>query len=382
MEEKIDLEKFKKHPPANRFIEALFKQKVNKSCFGRTGIFLRTLNQPRINLVCLKSYAFRGIPNECIGLRVIIWRILLNYLPAETNTWDDFLQHKQKEYKELCEKYKLPILTKQLLRYTTITPELELAKGIKIDMKRTKQEIEFFSMAPLVSIEESKEQIGEMKDDKYDFLYDNKETHRLVISRILYVYANTNAGMGYIQGMNEMIAVIYYCFYNDSSEELKAYAESDTYFCFSNLMFELKDLYFKEKEKIASGLKGKIEKISEVLKRIEPKYWSYLESIKIDMLLLTMRWIMLIFAQDLPITSTIRLWDSILGDSERFLFFDYLIVQLFIELKEKMSELEFYELARQLNENLKSMQLKKLLKNTGNMLAKDLKKDQYIGEHY
>lgn len=382
MEEKRDLGKFRKRAPVNSFIAPLFTQEVTKSSFERTGAFLRILNQPRVNLVCLRSYAFRGVPDECVGLRGVVWRLLLGYLPAETKTWEAFVENKREEYAELSEKYRLPELTKSSLSYNEITPKIELAKAIKVDIKRTKQEVPFFSMIPHIPLEESIKQRALIEDEKYDFVYDSTETHRLAIARLLHVYANANDNLGYVQGMNEVASVIYYCFYNNSSETLRVYTESDTYFCFCHLMDELKDLYFKERERIATGVKRKVERVSRVLQRVDPEYWAYLASVKADMLLLTMRWIMLIFAQDLPLADTVRLWDSVLGDCERFLFFDYFIAAVFVEAKEKVHGVEFYELSRLLNETPRLRNLQTLLKNAGNMLAKDLSKDQYIGEHY
>ena len=42
--------------------------------------------------------------------------------------------------------------------------------------------------------------------------------NRQVIARILFIYAKLNPGQGYVQGMNELIGPIYYCFANDKLE--------------------------------------------------------------------------------------------------------------------------------------------------------------------
>jgi hypothetical protein len=38
------------------------------------------------------------------------------------------------------------------------------------------------------------------------------ETHADVLHRILFIYAKLNPGIKYVQGMNEVLAVLYYCF--------------------------------------------------------------------------------------------------------------------------------------------------------------------------
>ena len=39
------------------------------------------------------------------------------------------------------------------------------------------------------------------------------ETHADMLHRILFIYAKLNPGIKYIQGMNEVLAVLYHCFY-------------------------------------------------------------------------------------------------------------------------------------------------------------------------
>jgi len=40
------------------------------------------------------------------------------------------------------------------------------------------------------------------------------ETHGDVLARILFIYAKLNPGVKYVQGMNEILAVLYFCFYD------------------------------------------------------------------------------------------------------------------------------------------------------------------------
>lgn len=45
--------------------------------------------------------------------------------------------------------------------------------------------------------------------DKQNYI----ETHADVLLRMLFVFGKLNKGIGYVQGMNEIIAVLYYCFF-------------------------------------------------------------------------------------------------------------------------------------------------------------------------
>lgn len=67
------------------------------------------------------------------------------------------------------------------------------------------------------------------------------ESHSDALARVLFIYAQLNKGIRYVQGMNEIIAVLYYCFWKFGNEAVISteYLESDLFFCFSNLMSEI-----------------------------------------------------------------------------------------------------------------------------------------------
>lgn len=53
-------------------------------------------------------------------------------------------------------------------------------------------------------------------EDLIDKSSNSYECHWEAISRILYIYAKCNKGIDYVQGMNEILAPIYYVFASDS----------------------------------------------------------------------------------------------------------------------------------------------------------------------
>ena len=46
----------------------------------------------------MESLAFHGITDEIKGLRPLIWRILLNYLPPDASLWDDIIRKNKEIY--------------------------------------------------------------------------------------------------------------------------------------------------------------------------------------------------------------------------------------------------------------------------------------------
>ena len=80
--------------------------------------------------------------------------------------------------------------------------------------------------------------------------------------------------------MNEVIAIVYYCFWRYSSEAVinTKYFESDLFNCFSNLMSEIKDGFLRELDKEESGIQGKCKAIEEIVKVCDPEVLEELKS--------------------------------------------------------------------------------------------------------
>ena len=64
---------------------------------------------------------------------------------------------------------------------------------------------------------------------------------REALEAILLVFAKLNSGIKYVQGMNEVLAPIYFVLATDPRPDWAAHAEADTFYCFSFLMSEVRD---------------------------------------------------------------------------------------------------------------------------------------------
>lgn len=53
----------------------------------RTKNILDVLNSDIIDLEKLREYSNQGIPDECFGLRALVWKILFGYLKPDRSTW-------------------------------------------------------------------------------------------------------------------------------------------------------------------------------------------------------------------------------------------------------------------------------------------------------
>ena len=78
------------------------------------------------------------------------------------------------------------------------------------------------------------------------------------MKRMLFIFAKLNPGVSYIQGMNEVLAPLYYTFMTDTVKNSDIYpagfsiepihdfdqpdnVEADTFWCFMQLMGEIRD---------------------------------------------------------------------------------------------------------------------------------------------
>lgn len=78
-----------------------------------------------------------------------------------------------------------------------------------------------------------------------------------MLHRVLFIYAKLNPGIKYVQGMNEVLAVLYYNYLTNEGDDRivsKRHLESDLFFSFTCLMVELKDGFLRELDKEKTGI--------------------------------------------------------------------------------------------------------------------------------
>ncbi|GMI53033.1 hypothetical protein ScalyP_jg885, partial [Parmales sp. scaly parma] len=78
------------------------------------------------------------------------------------------------------------------------------------------------------------------------------------LERILYVWSALNRGIGYVQGMNEIVGTLYYVLASDENEFWRERAESDTYFLTAILLSEMQDMFVSDLDEAESGVMGVI----------------------------------------------------------------------------------------------------------------------------
>ena len=277
------------------------------------------LNEIEYNL--LAKQIFEGIPDDILSLRPLIWKICLNYLSLKPNEWSNILSSNRSSYEKIKKQYIYnlssdKIKNKNPLENNEYYNDKELYLNIKKDILRTKSNMNFVST-----------------------ISKNFETNAQIMNRILFIYAKIHQEVSYVQGMNDLLAPIYYCFSKDNNPDNKNFVEADSYIAFEKLMEIIKNIYIRKLDNETGGIYFRLNEISGLLKIADYELYLHLKRNKIEMEFYGFRWMTLFFTQDFEMPDILRLWDSIFGNRDIFEFLYLLILAaIIIKKKEIMKE--------------------------------------------
>ena len=280
------------------------------------------LNKIEYNILIKKI--FDGIPDDILSLRPLIWKICLNYLSLKPNEWKNILNKNRILYINNKKKYISNLYfkknkTKNPLLNNEYYKDNELYINIKKDILRTKSNMNFVSM-----------------------ISKNDESNADIMNRILFIYAKIHPDVCYVQGMNDLLAPLYYCFSIDNNPQNKNYIEADSYITFENLMEIIKKIFIRKLDDEPGGINYRLNEINYLLKILDYELYLHLIKNNIKMDFFAFRWMTLFFTQEFEMPDILRIWDSILGNGDIFEFL-YLLILATIEIKkndimkEKMS---------------------------------------------
>ena len=141
--------------------------------------------------------------------------------------------------------------------------------------------------------------------------------------------------------MNEIIGPIYHTFASDSDLSWRQHAEADTFFCFTQLMSEIRDFFIKSLDQSSIGIHGLIEKLDNSLKTTDHILWQKLSSQELKPQFYAFRWLTLLMSQEFPLPDVIRIWDSLFADANRFDFLNCFALAMLILAREEILQNDF-----------------------------------------
>ncbi|XP_048429222.1 TBC1 domain family member 13-like isoform X2 [Pyrus x bretschneideri] len=276
-----------KHLPEPQFSDSFpdHEDKSNNTApspedISRQSQLLAELSRKVINLRELRRISSQGIPDGA-GIRSTVWKLLLGYLPPDRGLWLSELAKKRSQYKH----FKVELL---------MNPDTEIIEQIDRDVKRTHPDMHFFS--------------GDSQDAK---------SNQDALKTILVIFAKLNPGIRYVQGMNEILAPLFYVLKNDPNEEDAASAEADTFFCFVELLSGFRDHFCQQLDNSVVGIRSTITRLSQLLKEHDEELWRHLEiTTKVNPQFYAFRWITLLLTQEFNFADSLHIWDTLLSDPE------------------------------------------------------------------
>lgn len=83
------------------------------------------------------------------------------------------------------------------------------------------------------------------------------------MTRILYIYSKLNPKIQYVQGMNEILAPIFYLV--NITKPANAVEEGSCFFMFNNAISDIIELHIKDFDKSKNGIYGKLNDFNDML---------------------------------------------------------------------------------------------------------------------
>ena len=257
----------------------------------------------------INTILIKGIPETLTCLRPLIWKSLIGFYPLNNLIqWKEETINKNKLYDDIIKKYDYyPNKIQE-------EKDINLIAQINKDLPRTRFDCPFYSKEP----------------KNYDTL-----------RRILFFYAKEHQDINYVQGMNEIIAIIFYIFSKDDNPFNKNYIESDSYFTFERLLDQIKDIFKMDNIDYSQlYVKEQIEEIKNILKKVDSELMNYFQQIELELDNIVMRWLLVLFAQEFTIDVAVNFWDRLFTQKNKIKFICYISAAIIKRNKDKIMKLD------------------------------------------
>ena len=282
----------------------------------------------------INTILIKGIPETLTCLRPLIWKSLIGFYPLNNLIqWKEETINKNKLYDDIIKKYDYyPNKIQE-------EKDINLIAQINKDLPRTRFDCPFYSKGP----------------KNYDTL-----------RRILFFYAKEHQDINYVQGMNEIIAIIFYIFSKDDNPfYTKNYMESDSYYTFGKLMDEIKDIFKMENIEYSQlYIKEIIDEIKKILKKVDYKLSNYFDEIGLEIDNFVMRWILVLFAQEFTIDVAVNFWDRLFTQKNKIKFICYISAAIIEKNKDiimKLDASEIMEWAQELQNKMNEIDISNIV---------------------
>ncbi|KAH9800207.1 Rab-GAP TBC domain-containing protein [Citrus sinensis] len=223
--------------------------------------------EKEINLEKLQRIADTGLPDGG-GLRATAWKqLLLGYLPSCRDLWEKELTENRQKYLKLKEEL--------LLRPSEIT-------RIKDEVSNYNDQNADNDVDGPLRRQEISQEDHPLSSGKASVWH---QYFQEAMRNILLLFAKLNPVIRYVQGMNEVLAPMYYVFSTDPDEQNAENAEADSFSCFVRLLSDSVDHFCQQLDNSSGGILSTLSHLAELLKANDEELWRHLEYTNEHMLL-------------------------------------------------------------------------------------------------
>ncbi|KAJ3393957.1 GTPase-activating protein [Lobulomyces angularis] len=273
--------------------------------------FQALLENNVIDLEQLRKLSWSGIPEE---IRATVWKVLMGYLPTNTERRDATLERKRKEYEEFYAQTKSGGLDESLHHQ------------IHIDILRTNSSIP---------------------------LYQNT-TIQECLERILYCWAIRHPASGYVQGINDLVIPFFQVFlssYIDCQDvsnvskleqDTLTKVEADSFWCLTKLIDGIQDNYTFSQP----GIQRQVARLKELVHRVDVTLSNHLAKEQVEFIQFAFRWMNCLLMREVSLKTTIRMWDTYMAEgSEGFSDFHLYVCAAFLcKFSQELKKKDFQEI--------------------------------------
>ncbi|KAJ5718038.1 hypothetical protein N7488_003684 [Penicillium malachiteum] len=313
-------------PPTNASPK---EREIHSSRISRINKFKRILQASTVSITELRDLAWSGVPEE---VRPMTWKLLLGYLPPNSERRISTLERKRKEYLDGVRQ-----AFERGSGAASNPPASSTGRGrgldeavwhqISIDVPRTSPHIP---------------------------LYGYEATQRS-LERILYVWAIRHPASGYVQGINDLVTPFWQVFLGEYITDLNVEegmdpgqlprsvldaVEADTFWCLTKLLDGIQDNYIYAQP----GIHRQVRALRDLTKRIDSALAKHLEKEGVEFMQFSFRWMNCLLMREMSIRNTIRMWDAYMAEEQGFSRFHlYVCAAFLVKWTDQLVKMDFQE---------------------------------------
>ena len=150
--------------------------------------------------------------------------------------------------------------------------------------------------------------------------------------------------------MNEIVSLIYYVFTVKANSIDYEQAEVDSYYCMKGLLHYYFQFFDSNEDKKKGGIQDCMNKVFLIIKNEDKELYDNLINKNIDKGLFLFRWLSLMLCEELPIDSTIQLWDRLFSNLSSKNYLLYFCCSMLLSIKTDIVTLSFCDCVKVLQQ--------------------------------